>query len=194
MRCSSENTRRMSSVEKMSRKIFESSSVAGMSSPRPANTKYPAFAGHGHYPTNREADGRGKELVALAGVGGEFLLLVGLALPLLGVFRRLALDRDVGPLLGVLGVERQPFLQPRLGVGLDGVDRTFGLADAAIDALVGMDDEHVLAFVEAVDRTHFHAVHVLAADAIVVDDVGHWYSFPRGSFGAACLTARPPDL
>jgi hypothetical protein len=36
-----------------------------------------------------------------------------------------------------------------------------------------MDDEHVLAFVEAVDRTHFHAVHVLALDALVVDDVGH---------------------
>jgi hypothetical protein len=36
-----------------------------------------------------------------------------------------------------------------------------------------MDDEHVLAFIEAVDRTHLDAVHVLALDAIVVDDVGH---------------------
>jgi hypothetical protein len=36
-----------------------------------------------------------------------------------------------------------------------------------------MDDEHVVAFVEAVDGTHLDAVHVLALDAIFRDDVGH---------------------
>jgi hypothetical protein len=36
-----------------------------------------------------------------------------------------------------------------------------------------MNDEHVLAFIETVDRTDFDAVGVLAADAVVVDDVGH---------------------
>jgi hypothetical protein len=36
-----------------------------------------------------------------------------------------------------------------------------------------MDDQHVLAFVEAVDRTHLDAVHVLASDAVVGDDIGH---------------------
>ena len=51
---------------------------------------------------------------------------------------------------------------PRLGIGLDRVGGTFRLAHAAIDALVGVDDEHVLALVEAVDRTHLDAVHVLA--------------------------------
>src|SRR5262245_56869018 len=148
-------------------------------------------------PLSDKSRGRWKArqgLVALPRIGREFLLLVGLTFPFLGVFRRLALDRDVGPLLGVLGIERQPFLQARFGVRLDGVDRTFGLAHAAIDALVRMDDEHVLAFVEAVDRTHFHAVHVLAADAIVVDDVGHLNNFLRGLISAACLTAGPPDL
>ena len=64
-------------------------------------------------------------------------------------------------------------LEPRLGVGLDGVHRAFRLADAAVDALVGMDDEHVLAFVEAVDGTDFHAVRELALDAVLVDDIGH---------------------
>src|SRR5499426_1492786 len=221
----------MSSVQKMSRKMLESSAVAGMSSPRqvrqrcgqtratcatyprtraevelrapPGNrkrsrnpdTRCPAF--RGARPLSDKSRGLWKArqgLVALPRIGREFLLLVGLTFPFLGVFRRLALDRDVGPLLGVLGIERQPFLQARFGVRLDGVDRTFGLAHAAIDALVRMDDEHVLAFVEAVDRTHFHAVHVLAADAIVVDDVGHLNNFLRGLISAACLTAGPPDL
>jgi hypothetical protein len=36
-----------------------------------------------------------------------------------------------------------------------------------------MDDEHVLAFIEAVDRTYLYAVHQLALDATIIDDVGH---------------------
>jgi hypothetical protein len=36
-----------------------------------------------------------------------------------------------------------------------------------------MDDEHVLAFIEAVDGANLDAVHVFAADAVVRDDVGH---------------------
>jgi hypothetical protein len=49
----------------------------------------------------------------------------------------------------------------------------FGLADAAVDALVRVDDQHVLADVEAVHRTDLDAVHVLALDAVLGDDVGH---------------------
>jgi hypothetical protein len=36
-----------------------------------------------------------------------------------------------------------------------------------------MNDEHVLAFIEAIDRTDFDAVHQLALDAAFVDDIGH---------------------
>jgi hypothetical protein len=36
-----------------------------------------------------------------------------------------------------------------------------------------MDDEHVLAFVEAVDGADLDAIHVLALDAILGDDIGH---------------------
>src|SRR3546814_14390350 len=36
-----------------------------------------------------------------------------------------------------------------------------------------MNDEHVLAHIEAVDRTDLDTVHVLALDAEVGDDVGH---------------------
>jgi hypothetical protein len=36
-----------------------------------------------------------------------------------------------------------------------------------------MDDEHVLALVEAVHRADLDAIHILALDAVLGDDVGH---------------------
>ena len=48
----------------------------------------------------------------------------------------------------------------------------FRFANAAIDAFVGVNDEHVLALIEAVHRTHLDTIHVLAANAALVDDVG----------------------
>jgi hypothetical protein len=36
-----------------------------------------------------------------------------------------------------------------------------------------MDDEEILALVEAVDRADFHAIGVFALDAIVGHDIGH---------------------
>jgi hypothetical protein len=48
-----------------------------------------------------------------------------------------------------------------------------------------MDNEHVLAFIEAVDGAYLDAIHEFAADALVVDDVGQsrcpgilWVSVP----------------
>jgi hypothetical protein len=64
-------------------------------------------------------------------------------------------------------------LLPRLGVGLDGVDRAFRLAHPAVDALVRVNDEHILAFIEAIDRANLDAVGVFALDAVLVDDVRH---------------------
>ena len=40
------------------------------------------------------------------------------------------------------------------------------------DAFVRVDDEHVLALVEAVHGANFHAIHQLALDAAFVDRVG----------------------
>jgi hypothetical protein len=36
-----------------------------------------------------------------------------------------------------------------------------------------MDDEHVLALIETIDRAHLHAIHVFAADAGIDNDIGH---------------------
>src|SRR5205814_4224227 len=51
--------------------------------------------------------------------------------------------------------------------------RAFRLARAAIDALVRVDRDGVLALVEAVNRADRHAVGVLALHAWVSDDVCH---------------------
>src|SRR5262249_38208838 len=98
--------------------------------------------------------------------------LIRLALPVLCIRRRLALCGDVWPDPSIFGIDGQPLFESGLGVCLDGVDWAFRLANTAIDAFVRMDDEHVLALVEAVYRAHLNTVHVLAANAAIVDDVG----------------------
>ena len=42
-----------------------------------------------------------------------------------------------------------------------------------------MDNEHVLALIEAVDGAHLDAVHKLTANTTIVDDVGHLAFFPQ---------------
>src|SRR4029077_15902207 len=46
-------------------------------------------------------------------------------------------------------------------------------AYATVDTLVGMDNQHVVALVETIDRANFDAIHVFALDAIIRDYVGH---------------------
>src|SRR5690606_13565871 len=101
------------------------------------------------------------DLTALSGLVREiFLELAVLALELLRVGGGRALDGDVGPFASIGGVDLQP-LAVRLvfGVRLDGVDRTFRLANAAVDTFVGADDQEVLALVETVHGAHLDAVH-----------------------------------
>src|SRR5207253_1546266 len=44
-----------------------------------------------------------------------------------------------------------------VGVDEDGGDRALGLAEAAVDALVRIDDEHLIHLVDAIDRADGHA-------------------------------------
>ena len=53
------------------------------------------------------------------------------------------------------------------------LDGLLGHTDPVIDAFVRMNDEHCLAFVEAINRAHFDAVKVFALDTIFGDDIGH---------------------
>src|SRR4029077_18799927 len=60
-----------------------------------------------------------------------------------------------------------------LCIRLDGLGRAFRLANTAINALVGMNDEHIFALVEAIDGTHLDAIGVLALNAVFGDDISH---------------------
>jgi DeoR family transcriptional regulator, aga operon transcriptional repressor len=57
--------------------------------------------------------------------------------------------------------------------GGDRVDRADRLAQRAVDALAGVDDEHLVDLVDAVDRADVEAREVLDPDARRADDVGH---------------------
>src|SRR5689334_3866058 len=96
-------------------------------------------------------------------------------LPLVGVGRRrLALD-DGFPRLRKLGIERLELLLiiGDIVLGVDRLDRAFGDAKRAIDALVRIDDQEVGAFAEAIDRADIDTVGILAANAAFGHHVGH---------------------
>jgi len=96
------------------------------------------------------------------------------ALPLLCVGGRLLLHGYIRPFAGIFRVDSQPLFQTRLSIGLNGIHWAFGLAYSAIDTFIGVNHQHVLPFIEAVDRAYLYTVHVFTLDAIFVDDVSHF--------------------
>ena len=108
---------------------------------------------------------------------------VRLPLPLLRVRRGRFFDRNIWPDSCVFRIQRQPFLKPGFAISLDGIDGAFRFANATVDAFVRMDDEHVLALVEAVHGAHLDAVHGFAANAAIVDDVGQLGVLPADCRG-----------
>ena len=110
---------------------------------------------------------------ALSGIGAEIFDLAGFIPPLVGVGGWFAHAVDVGPFFRVFGVDLEPFLGVGLGIGNDGFDRAFRFADAAIDTLVRMDHQHVLALVEAIHGANHDTVHQFALDTALGDDIGH---------------------
>src|SRR5437764_4658292 len=113
----------------------------------------------------------------------EVLEFVRLPLPLLRVRRGRFFDRNIWPDSCVFRIQRQPFLKPGLAISLDSIDGAFRFAYATVDAFVRMDDEHVLALVEAVHGAHLDAVHGFAANAAIVDDVGQLGVLPADCRG-----------
>ncbi len=87
--------------------------------------------------------------------------------------RRFAAFGDVGPAGGECVVELQPFFQAVFCIGQDRFGGAFGFTDAAIDAFAWVDDEHIFALIEAIDRADLHTVHIFALDAGFGHDIGH---------------------
>src|SRR5438045_9068431 len=98
-------------------------------------------------------------LIAFAGIRREILELIVLSFPFFGICRRGSFVRYIWPDFRVISVEREPLLGSRFGVRLDRFNRTFRLAYPTIDAFVGMNDEHVFAFVKAINGAHLDAIH-----------------------------------
>ena len=110
---------------------------------------------------------------ALSGIGAEIFDLAGFIPPLVGVGGWFALAVDVGPFSRVFGVDLEPPINIELCTGNYGLDRTFRFAVAAIDTLVRVDHQHVLALVEAIHGANHDTVHQFALDTALGDDIGH---------------------
>src|SRR5260370_29460913 len=121
--------------------------------------------------------------ITRAGIWREVLEFVRLPLPLLRVRRGRFFDCNIWPDPCVFRVQRQPFLKPGFAISLDGIDGAFRFANATVDAFVRMDDEHILALVEAVHGAYLDAVHGFAANAAIVDDVGQLGVLPADCRG-----------
>jgi hypothetical protein len=100
--------------------------------------------------------------------------------PFLGAGQCFLLDRDrIAPgilyLLGLDSVELGVFseLWREISFRVDGVHGANLDACRAINALIRVNDELVIQFVEASDRAHLHAIGKLASVAFLGDDVGH---------------------
>jgi len=126
-------------------------------------------------------DGAGNGSIALTRFGRKkFCEFVGSAVEFLGVGRRLSLSRYIWPRFGVFSIQLKPKSKVGFGVRLDGFRRAFRLADAAVNALVRMNDEHIVALIEAIDRTHLHAVQVFAFYAVFNDHISHTHFLMNG--------------
>ena len=119
-------------------------------------------------------DQRPNRLAAFAGCLREvFLQLALFTVAFLCLGQWVFLGDDHWPKFGVFAVEFNPLFHVWLCVGADRIRRAFRLANAAIDTFIGMNDQHVLAFIKAIHRTYFNAVGVFAGDTGIVNDIGH---------------------
>ena len=99
--------------------------------------------------------------------------LVGYAVENLCVSGLFAFNRYVRPGRDVFRIQLEPAFETWLSVRENGFGRALRFAHAAINAFIGVDHEHVFAFVKTVNGAHFDAIHIFASDAIVGDDEGH---------------------
>ncbi len=117
-------------------------------------------------------------------------IFAGLTIPFLGVCRSFPLYSNIWPILSHIRVKLEPLLKVRLCIGLNCLSRAFWFANAAINAFIWMNNEHVLAFIEAIHRTDFHAVHILTLDTIFRDQISHKRNSPAIAALASVFAAR----
>lgn len=102
-----------------------------------------------------------------------FLEFIAFAEEVIGIGRAVFFHRDVGPDVGKFRIHLKPFFEIWFGIRLNRLGRTLWFADPAVNTFVGMNDQHIFAFIKAVDRAYFHAVCILTLDAVIGHNVGH---------------------
>ena len=102
-----------------------------------------------------------------------FLVLVLNISPFVGICGRGTFTCYVGPDFRVLPILFDPLFLIANRIGNYRLNRAFRFAHTAIDAFIGMDNEHVFALVETINGAHLDAIHVLTFDTVFIDDVGH---------------------
>ena len=132
-------------------------------------------------------------LIAFARLRAEMLFeFVRLAVPLFRVSRLLTFHGDVWPFQCVFRVDLKPLFETWLRICLNCLSRAFRLTYATVDAFIWVDDEHVLAFIETVDRADLDAVHIFAPNAIVGHQIGHiLLRIPQGECGQCVWSGLP---
>jgi hypothetical protein len=121
--------------------------------------------------------GRNVFLATLAGLLRKiFIKLTIFPIAGLSLGQRVFLFNDHWPKLRILPVELDPFLGVRLGIGSNGIGRAFWLTNAAINALVRVNHQHVFAFIKAIHRADLYAVGIFTCDTRIVDDIGHVFA------------------
>jgi len=99
------------------------------------------------------------------------------------LLHRLFLFGDDRALRGEFFVEfcvRFPFFREVVFME-DRLDGAFGDARFAVDAFIRVDVQHLLAFIETLDRADNNAIGVFAAEAGLSNNVGHWRVLSFGS-------------
>ena len=122
---------------------------------------------------------RWRGLSSTARAGGrsalQILELVRLAVPFVGVGRaalRLVMLLNLG-VSSALSLMKANWSLGRSSSAKIALAGHSGHADGAVNALVGVDHEHVRAFAEAVHGAYIHAIGVFTLDAVLDNDVGH---------------------
>src|ERR1700738_2918029 len=127
----------------------------------------------------------------------KLIVFVRRILPFIGVSGIGLFARNIGPGHGIFSVKFQPAFGRRLAIWNDCLDRAFRLTYSTIDAFIGVNNQHVLTLVEAVNGADLHTIHIFAADARFCDDIGHdgWiFLLSFGSFlplGGVISPGRP---
>ena len=101
--------------------------------------------------------------------------LAGFAFPFGSVGQGFLADIDHRPLAGEFGIQFKEVLLAfgDVVISKDGTDRAFRFTQRAVDAFIGIDDEEIGAFMEAVHRADIDTVGVFAFDTVFNNNVGH---------------------